>query len=290
MAVNLDLSLLRTLIAVEREGSFARAADRVGRSESAVSLQLKRLEEQIGQKLFRREGRHMARTDAAERLLAYAKRLIELNDEAVGEMVRPHLDGTVRLGVPPDFAELWLPAALKRFARLGPGVIVDTSVDRSASLKARFSRGELDLVMIFAVGTAGQARWSATIPMAWIGPRGCRLRAEGPVRLAVFDPPCLFRAAAEAALDGHGIPWAVDFRGQSLAGLWAAVSAGLGITVRTAEGLPPQLTTLGAAEGLPPLPSTALALFEHAAPSSPAAAQLAELLIETLATTLGAAI
>jgi len=110
MAVNLDLSVLRTLVAVERNGSFARAAEQVGRSESAVSLQLKKLEEQLGQLLFRRSGRAMALTADGDRLLAYAKRLIALNDEAVGAAASPRLDGIVRLGVPADFAETWLPS------------------------------------------------------------------------------------------------------------------------------------------------------------------------------------
>ncbi len=290
MMVNFDLSVLRTLVSVERDGSFARAAARVGRSESAVSLQLKRLEEQIGQKLFRRAGRGMVLTEVGERMLGYAKSLIALNDEAVGATARPRLDGTVRLGVPPDFAETWLPAALARFVRLYPFIAIETTIERSPALAARLDRGELDLAMVFAAGTPDEARWSGTIPMAWIGPRTYRRQARDPVRLAVFDPPCLFRAAAEAALDGRRIAWAVDFRSQSLASLWAAVTAGLGVTVRTPEGLPPQLTVLGEAEGLPPLPSSSLALYERAAHGSPAAARLAELLTETLTTTLGAAI
>jgi len=290
MTVNFDLSVLRTLVAVESDGSFARAAERVGRSESAVSLQLKRLEEQIGEKLFRRAGRSMVLTDTGERMLGYAKSLIALNDEAAGATVRPLLDGIVRLGVPPDFAATWLPIALARFARHCPSVVVETVVERSPALTARFGRGELDLAMAFATGTPDRARWSGTIPMAWIGPRHYRRHEPDPVRLAVFDPPCLFRAAAEAALDRHGIAWVVDFRSQGLASLWAAVTAGLGITVRTPEGLPPQLTVLGEGEGLPPLPSTCLALYERATPSLAAAARLAELLTETLTTTLGAAI
>jgi DNA-binding transcriptional LysR family regulator len=290
MAVNLDLSVLRTLVAVERNGSFARAAEQVGRSESAVSLQLKKLEEQLGQLLFRRSGRAMVLTEDGDRLLAYAKRLIALNDEAVGATASPRLDGIVRLGVPADFAETWLPTALARFARLCPSVAVETVVDRSPALSALLGRGELDLAMAFATEPGDQARWSGAIPMAWIGPRDYRRHAADPVRLAVFDPPCLFRAAAETALDRHGIRWVVEFRSQSLGSLWAAVSAGLGITVRTPEGLPPQLAVLGEAAGLPPLPATALALFEREPQTSLAAARLAELLTDTLATTLGAAL
>jgi DNA-binding transcriptional LysR family regulator len=290
MAVNLDVSLLRTLVAVQQSGSFARAAERVGRSESAVSLQLKRLEERIGQKLFRRAGRVMVLTDAGERMLAYAQRLVALNDEAVIAVAKPRPGGAVRLGVPPDFAETWLPSALARFAHLCPAVRVETRVERSPALSALLARGKLDLAMSFAAAPPAHATWSGAIPMAWIGPPNYRRATDDPVRLAVFDPPCVFRAAAEAALDRAGIRWSVEFRSRSLASLWAAVAAGLGITVRTPEGLPPRLTMLGEAAGLPALPTTALALFKRKKPVSPAAARLAEVLTETLTTTLGAAI
>ena len=193
MMVNFDLSVLRTLVSVERDGSFARAAARVGRSESAVSLQLKRLEEQIGQKLFRRAGRGMVLTEVGERMLGYAKSLIALNDEAVGATARPRLDGTVRLGVPPDFAETWLPAALARFVRLYPFIAIETTIERSPALAARLDRGELDLAMVFAAGTPDEARWSGTIPMAWIGPRNYRRQARDPV-----GSPCSIHPARSA--------------------------------------------------------------------------------------------
>ena len=290
MAMNLDLSVLRSLVAIVRNGSFARAAERVGRSESAVSLQLKRLEEQVGQKMFRRAGRNMLLTDAGERMLAYAERLVALNDEAVIEVAGRRLEGTVRLGVPPDFAETWLQTVLARFGRICPSVDIRTTIERSPALTALFGRGELDLAMSFATGEVDHATWSGSIPMAWIGTPSYVRRSEDPVRLAVFDPPCLFRAAATAVLDSHGISWSVGFKSSSLAGLWAAVAAGFGVTVRTPEGIPPQLTVLGEAAGLPKLPSTALALLQHSRPSSPAAAQLAEVLIDTLTATLGGSI
>ena len=290
MTVNLDLSVLRTLIAVVRNGSFVRAAERVGRSESAVSLQIRRLEEQVGQKMFHRGGRNMVLTDAGERMLVYAERLIALNDEALIEAGGLRLEGTVRLGVPPDFAEAWLPTVLARFVRICPAVDIQTTVERSPALSALFGRGELDLAMVFATGQPEHARWSGAIPMAWIGAPNYVRRAKDPVRLVVFDPPCLFRAAAMAALDNQGIPWAVDFKSSSLASLWAAVAGGLGITVRTPEGLPPQLRTLDEAAGLPALPPTGLALVQHSAPVSPVAAQLAEVLIDTLTATIGGSI
>jgi DNA-binding transcriptional LysR family regulator len=288
---NLDIGVLRTLIAIDQYGSFARAAERIGRSESAVSLQLKRLEELIGVPLFHRVGRKMALTDAGQTLLSYARQLIEINDRALTVSSGREAEGVVRLGVPADFAETWLPPALARFARLHPGIRVETTVGRSPALMAALSDGGLDLAVSFAAGEASAARWSVTLPMTWIGPRGFKRAPGEPVRLAVFDPPCLFRSAATAALDADDIPWTIAFTSPSLAGLWAAVNAGLGVTVRTPAGLPPHLWTLRSPTPLPSLPNVTLALFNRReGDPSAAALRLSEVLSESIESTLGGAI
>jgi DNA-binding transcriptional LysR family regulator len=248
----LDISLLRTLIAVDQHGSFARAAERIGRSESAVSLQLKRLEQQVGSPLFHRAGRGMALTDTGQTLLGYAKRMIELNDEALTASSGKNIEGAVRLGVPAEFAQNWLPSVLARFARAYPLVRVDISAGRTPAILSQFQKGELDLAMAFGADRPGSASWSTALPMAWIGLKDYRRREEESVRLAVFDPPCMFRNAAAAALDGKGIPWTAGFTSPSLASLWGAVTAGLGITVGTPHGIPAQLATLRIEAGLPP--------------------------------------
>jgi DNA-binding transcriptional LysR family regulator len=286
---SLDISLLRTLVAVDRHGSFARAADHIGRSESAVSLQLKRLERQIGSPLFHRAGRSMALTEAGQTLLGYAKRMIELNDEALTASSGKTTEGVVRLGVPADFAENWLPSVLARFARAYPLVQVDTAAGRSPQVLSQFKRGELDLAMTFGVDRPESACWSTDLPMAWIGLKHYRRHEDEPVRLAVFDPPCMFRNGAAAALDGKGIPWTVGFISPTLASLWGAVTAGLGITVRTPHGIPAQLAVLGVEAGLPPLATVTLSLFEGEGATSSAAERLAEALIDTLEGTIGAA-
>jgi len=286
---SLDISLLRTLVAVDQHGSFARAANHVGRSESAVSLQLKRLELQVGCPLFHRAGRGMALTETGQTLLGYAKRMIELNDQALTASSGKTVEGAVRLGVPTDFAENWLPSVLARFARAYPSVRVDTAAGRSAQVFSQFKRGELDLAITFGEDRPESACWSTVLPMAWIGPRDYRRREDEPVRLAVFDPPCMFRNAAAGALDEKGISWAVAFTGSSLASLWGAVIAALGITVRTPHGLPAQLAPLGTEAGLPPLPEVTLSLFEGGGTRSPAADRLAEVLIDTLEGTIDAA-
>jgi DNA-binding transcriptional LysR family regulator len=288
---NLDIAVLRTLLAVGELGSFARAASRVARSESAVSLQLKRLEEQIGSPLFHKVGRKMALTDAGEAVFVYARRLVELNDETFSALAGASIEGVVRLGVPQDFAETWLPAALVRFARAHPAIRVETSIDRSPMLARRLERNELDVAMAFAASQSKRALWSSVVPMRWIGPQNfTRPHAADPLALAVFDPPCFFRSAASAALDGAGMSWSIAFTSPNLAGLWAAVSGGLGVTVRTPVGLPSQLRTLGPEAGLPELPVVTLTIDERGDGARTAAmSRLSDVLVGTLEATLDAA-
>jgi DNA-binding transcriptional LysR family regulator len=288
---NLDVALLRTLVAVSELGTFAQAALRIGRSESAVSLQLRKLEEQIGRPLFLRTGRNMALSDSGEVLVAYARRMIDLNDETLSAAAGASIEGTVRLGVPQDIADIWLPATLVRFTRAHPGIRVETTIDRSPSLARKLERGELDLAMTIAAARPAAALWSADLPMRWIGPRDFAPAVlPAALSLAVFDPPCFFRSAATAALDRVGIPWKIAFTSPNLASLWAAVSSGLGVTVRAPVGLPSQLHALGDEQGLPALPAVALVMTgcdSHR--RSAASARLSDVLVETLEATLDAA-
>jgi DNA-binding transcriptional LysR family regulator len=285
----LDLVVLRTFIAIVEAGTLAAAALRVGRSESAVSLQLKKLEETIREPLFDRSGRKLILTEVGTTTLSYARRLLDLNDEALQAAQAYGLDGKVSLGVPQDFAETWLPALVGSFRRSHPGIKVKVDVDRSPLLQARAARGETDLVLVFADRQPTSAVWSCELPMTWIGRAGYTRGAEENVSLAVFDPPCAFRAAATAALDRAAIAWTVAFTSSSLAGLWAAVDAGLGISVRTPAGIPPHLVALRHGVGLPELPKVVLAMHT-AAPLSPAGELLKSAMIEGLTTSLASAI
>lgn len=288
---NFDIAVLRTLLAVDELGSFARAAAKVGRSESAVSLQLKRLEEQVGFSLFQRIGRNMTLTDAGEALIRNARRLVDLNDEAFSALPGASVAGTVRLGVPPDVAETWMSVALIRVARAYPAIRVQAVVDRSPMLIRQLDGSEIDIALTFATERATDAMWSAAFPMCWIGPRGyTRPQASAPLALAVFDPPCFFRAAAGTALDTAGISWNIAHSSPNLMDLWAAVTSGLGITVRTGIGLPSQLSPLDADAGLPELPTVAMVMRQRGnGEATPAMSRLSDILIETLEATLDAA-
>jgi DNA-binding transcriptional LysR family regulator len=284
------MDVLRTLVTAQQLGGFNRAAKRVGRSQSAVSQQIRKLEEQVGQPLFRKQGRGLALTVAGEIVLGYARRILDLNDEAVAAVRGVATDGSVRFGLPGDFAETWLPMALGRFTRAHPAVRIEASVDRNATLVERLDKGELDLALIFGRRARSDAQLVATLPLAWIGPGESEKisRSGGSMPLAVFDPPCYFREAAIAALEKANIPWRIAYTSPSLPGLWAAVEAGLGITLRTAAGLPGSLVVLGKRAGLPPLPPIELSLHDGGRELMPATMQLKEILLDILATNLAA--
>jgi len=284
---NLDMDVLRTFVTGFELGSFARAAERLGRSQSAVSTQLRKLEDQVGQPLVQKAGRGLALTAAGESMLGYAKRLLDLNDEAVDRLRGTELEGWARLGLAQDFAEGWLPAVLKRFARAYPRVRIEVQVGLGAHLTEATLKGDLDIALVWGDGgDAPHARRVAALPIHWIGQPdwpGLASLGREPIPFAAFAPPCTFRSAAVAALDGGGLPWRLVFTSPSLSGLWAAAEGGLGITARTAVGLPKTLRVLDpAATGLPALPDAPLSLHQAEAEPSPAVARLTDILLETI--------
>jgi DNA-binding transcriptional LysR family regulator len=275
MRTTFDIAALRMIVAGAELGSFARAADRLGRSQSAVSMQLKRLEEQTGKALFRRSGRGLVPTEAGDALLAYARRIIALNDEAAASLGAIPA-AAVRLGLPQDFAEDVLPEVILRFARKWPLVQVEAHVGRSFALGQEVDSGRLDVAIAFAShGTPGPGSTLVSLPLIWLG--GKKPIAEGAIPLALFDHPCLFRQNALQALEAHGPEWRIALTTPSLPGLWAALRSGLGITARTALRVPAGLGDVRKKFGLPALPRIDLRLFAGNT-LSPAAADLRDTL------------
>jgi DNA-binding transcriptional LysR family regulator len=286
----LDLSIMRTLTAVVETGSFARAARLVGRSESAVSLQMKRLEEQLGEAVFQRTGRNMVLTGTGTTLLGYAQRLLDLNNEALTATSTAPAERRIVLGVPHDVAETWLPAVTAGFARSHPSVALEAVEGRSPVMLNSLAKGEIDLAIAFTAERPQDALWSANLPMVWIGSRDFSLRSDSGVSLAVFDPPCAFRSAATSSLDAAGIGWSVTYSSSSLSGLWAAVHIGLGVTVRTPAVLPAGLAVLDRKMGLPELPPLFISLYgQPGKTAAPVIDRLRMLLQDSLETCLGAA-
>ncbi len=219
-------------------------------------------------------------------MLAYARRILNLNDEAVAAVRGRAIEGIVRFGLPSDFAEAWLPSALGRFKRAHPAVRIEAVVDRNRRLLERLDKGELDLVLALGSPARDDAQSVAQLPLVWIGPSSLQpIRTAGePIPLAVYEAPCFFRQGAITTLDQARVPWSIAFTSPSLHGLWAAVEAGLGVTLRTAVGLPPGVTVLDDALGLPPAPATPLELCLHdgGRPLGPALNRLRSIIIETL--------
>ncbi|WP_431637799.1 LysR substrate-binding domain-containing protein [Dyella sp. KULCS107] len=286
--VSFDPEVLRSFLLGVELGSFARAAERLNRSTSAVSAQLKRLEDQAGRPLLRKSGRGMALTETGEVMLGYARRLLELNDEAAAAVRGVELEGRVRLGLQEDFGETLLPAVLGRFSRAHPKLRIEARIARNAELLDGVNHGKLDLALAWeGEQSSPHVERLARLPLRWIGSadaRSSKLRRRGEaLPLVVLDAPCLVRRAAIDALDRAGIAWRIAFTSASLAGTWGAVTAGLGVSVRTPLGLPAGVRALTAKEaGLPALPMLGLALHRADAEPSPAVTRLAEILVDTL--------
>lgn len=289
LPTNLDMDVLRALVIAMEHGGFARAAERLGRTQSAISLQMKKLEEQVGQPLFRKAGRTVALTDSGDLLLGYARRIVALNDEALSVARGRTMDGTVRVGFPQDLAERWLPTVLGSFHQAHPHIHVEAQVGRGRELRERVAQGALDLALAFgeigasSTATATGAATLAHLPVAWVAPGGFRADPENPLPLALLDAPCMFRQHGIERLDGGGRPWRITFTSPSLSGLWAAVEAGLGVTIRTPLGLPDALAILEPRHGLPELGSVPLELHRAPSAANPAVDRLYGILTESLA-------
>jgi len=285
---NLDMDVLRTFVEATDLGGFARAANRLGRSQSAISLQMKKLEEQVGQRLFEKQGRGTALTEMGDIVLGYARRILSLNDEAMTAARGMALEGTLRFGVPHDFAATLLPSVLTHLSCIHPQLHVRAHVDRRLVMLEQLEAGALDVVLAFGASDRLPRALVATLPIAWIGPHSGFPLAGKSVPLLLSDPPCSFRHAVIEALDRANIPWRIVFTSPNLPALWAATEAGLGITPRTAFGLPKSLTILPANSDLPMLPHVPLALHAFGDPLPPAVASFQAIVIEALAVALPA--
>ncbi|WP_421245793.1 LysR substrate-binding domain-containing protein [Aeromonas sanarellii] len=282
---SLDLDALRSYVLGLECGSFALAAQRLCRSTSAVSAQLKKLEQQCGTDLVMKQGRHLVPTASGERLLGYAKRLLELNDEAVLALKGELLQGEIRLGVQEDFGESLLPAVLGPLCRQHPALRMTTRIDRNGALVQGIREGTLDMALAWQPQEDGvDAHLIDIVQLQWIAHPDWDINpllARGePLPLVLFDAPCLMRSRATRALDEAGIPWRIAFTSQSLGGIWAAVQAGLGITVRSAIGMPASLAILTGV--LPSVGTLGVALLSGNHQSGEAEHQLQTLLTDAV--------
>ncbi|WP_137391949.1 LysR substrate-binding domain-containing protein [Rhodoligotrophos defluvii] len=281
MRPTFDMDALRTMVVGIEMGSFARAASYLGRSQSAVSMQLKKLEEQANQPLFRRQGRGLVTTEAGEALLTYARRIIALNDEAALSLGATTGEAAVRMGIPQDFFDDLMPEAFLRFSRHMPGVHLEVRAGRNHALEEEVRAGRIDVAFAyFPQGSDTHGIHVASLPMKWFGgEKLARPRDGEPIPLVVFDHPCLFRQLTLRTLEIRRLRWRLALTTPSLPGIWAAVRASHGITARASHRVPDGMRDVGSAFNLPKLPSIELRMLE-ASQLSPAAIALRDILFE----------
>ena len=276
--MDLQIDLLRAFHEVAETGSFTRAARRLNRVQSAVSMQIKRLEEAVGRPLFERGGRRVALTDEGVMLLGYARRMLSLNREALTSLREPAMAGVVRLGAS-DVASYLLPEFLPRFAAAYPGLELEIHCDRSWNLLDALDDGTLDLVLATQHQGRPPGRLVREEPLVWAAARGSRAQERDPVPLALFGQGCIYREAALRALDAGARRWRIAYSSANPAGLRAAVAAGLAVTTAVQSTLDDDMEVLGADAGFPPLPAVRITLHQAADEARPPVARLASEII-----------
>lgn len=278
---NLDIDLVRAFATIATAGNFTRAAEILRRQQSTISLQIQRLESLVGQKLLERNARTVKLTCEGTTFLAYARRLLDLNDEMVARLSEPKMQGVVRIGTPEDFATRHLQTVLSRFAQAYPGVSLEVTCDLTLNLMDKFRKGAFDLALVKrdrSLDAKGIRVWRE--PLVWVQAERDFSGSQGTLPLVVSPSPCVYRKRATEALDRAKRSWRIAYTCGSLAGSLAAVRAGLGITVLPKDMAPSDLHVIDG-KPLPDLKDTEIALLQKDRLSTPAA-RLREHVIKSL--------
>ncbi|CAD7023024.1 LysR family transcriptional regulator [Pseudorhizobium endolithicum] len=251
----LDNDVLRTFVAIAETGNFSTAAEAVLRTPSAVSMQIKKLEEQLKTTLFLRDARSVTLTQHGEMLLSYARRMLALSNEAVSRFVMPELSGVVRLGAPDDIAERLLPRILKDFADNFPGIMVDVTVDMSSALRKRVEEQRLDLALFNCNprSFSGIGEVIHTERLVWAGAKCGNAHLRDPLPISVWEEGCCWRQEAIAQLERHKRPYRVAYASAHTMAQRAAVLSDLAIAPFPRSYVANEMVVLGAQEGLPEL-------------------------------------
>ncbi len=261
MPRNLDLTALRALVTVAEAGGVTRAAGLLNLTQSAVSMQLKRLEEGLGREFISRSARRLALTPEGEQLLSYARRMIALNDEALSRLTGTDFEGEVRLGVPHDIVYPQMPGILKALAREYPRVRINLASSFTVMLREAFARGEFDVILTTEARPGPGAEVLATRDLVWVGAPGGTAWQRRPLRLG-FKDSCFFRPIAQAALDEAGIPWEMGFEGENEQVIEATVAADLAVSARMRGALPAEMEPIESPNALPPLGQLHICLYD----------------------------
>jgi len=281
MTALIDIDQLRTFIAIAETGSFTKAADVVHKTQSAVSMQMKRLEERLNKPIFARDGRASKLTEDGERLLDYARRIVKLNLEALAAFSGTELTGRVRLGVPDDYADRYLPEIMARFSRAYPGVELTVLCEPSVDLLRRIDANDLDLAIITTTESQRGEPFRQE-RLLWVTSVRHTTHTENPLPLALGKQSCAWRRIALECLEQIGRPHRVIYTSSNAGAYVAAVLAGLAVSVVPESTLRPGMRVLTPADGFPELPYCRIGLARNPHESSALAEALAEHIISSL--------
>lgn len=277
MPRNLDMTSLRSFVAIADAGGVTRAAGFLNLTQSAVSMQIKRLEDMLDVALLDRSARQVALTAAGEQLLGYARRMLALNDEAFARLTREEYEGEVVLGVPHDIVYPAIPQVLKQFARDYPKMRVTLLSSFTRVLKGQFARGDCDVILTTEESVEPGGETVAELPLVWVGaPQGLAWK-QRPLRLA-YEQHCIFRQGVQAALDRAGIPWEMAVESDSTRTVEVSVSADLAVHTVLAGSEPPYVERIAHGGTLPELARMKVNLYAAQPAHSPAVPALAEML------------
>lgn len=273
----LELDILRSFVVIAETGNFGRAAEIVGRTPSAVSMQIKKLEDILGRAVFIREPRVVSLTPDGELLLGYARRLLAINREAVSKFITPELSGVVRVGATDDVGERVLPSVLKRFSETHPGITIDVTIDQSSSNRRRLEEGHLDIALISCVVQTVPSGSELVFEerLVWAGARGGGAHLQRPLPVSMWEESCPWRMRATEALDGAGLDYRVAFKSGHIAAQRSAVVADLAVAPLPLSFLADRSSSLCEVAGLPELGSYNIAMMikDGAEPAMSAAAE-----------------
>jgi DNA-binding transcriptional LysR family regulator len=271
----LDLDVLRTFVAIADTGSFAAAAEAVYRTPSAVSMQIKKLEEMLGRAVFIRDSRSVKLTRDGEILLEHGRRLLALNRELVAKFRAPDIAGEVRLGAPDDAAERFLPDMLRRFAESHPGVTVNVIVENSVPLMERIRNRGVDIALVNCdAGHPGSEAAEVLLRerLVWAVRKGGVAAEKSPLPVSVWEEGCIWRKAGLEGLERQGRPYRIAFHSAYISGQRAAILADLAIAPLPVTSLSGDIIEAGPEYSLPQLPDYTLGMLVAADPSAPAKA------------------
>jgi DNA-binding transcriptional LysR family regulator len=263
--------VLRTFVAIAETGSFTTASSAVFRTPSAVSMQIKKLEDILGRSVFSRDARSVSLTPDGQMLLGYARRMLAINREAVSKFIIPDISGVVRLGSPDDYGERVLPHVLKRFAQSHPSVAVDVIIDQSSNLRRRMDDRGLDITLVTASYKSSMAGGEVLLsePIVWAGAKGGCAHMREPLPVSLWEEGCAWRAGAVEALGREGRNYRVAYMSAHTAGQRSAIMADLAVAPLPKSFLGNDMVELGPKDGLPHIGSYNLAMIVTPDASAP---------------------